>query len=713
MKFSFTLLKKLVPAVKNKKDLINKLNLHFFEAEDAAGDVLDVSIPPNRFSDAASHFGIGREIAAILGVRYKEVLLPKYKEARLPKIKIVVEDKNLCPRYTAQYFENIKIGPSPKWMQKILIDCGLRPINNVVDIMNYAMLETGQPLHAFDYDKITNIVVRRAKKGEKITTLEDKTYELNENILVIATSESLRQSASSPRQSAALAIAGIKGGKKAEVDKNTKRIVVEAANFNGVNIYKSSKTLKLSTDASLRFSHNISPELTIIGINRANKLLQEVIGAKTTRPVIDVNYTQPRKKIIKFNLEKFNKFIGTDLDIRTCQKYLQRLGFKITPIPRGLDQRALRRSLADQPESATGPRKSALSPHKSALLVEVPPLRRDIEIFEDLTEEIIRLYGFNRLKSISPHLHLHPSGFEDRIVLKDKIRKVLAAAGLSEVYNYSFISESDLTFGSGWKDEVIELENPISNQLKYLRPSLAPYLVKNINSNFRFFDEVRIFEIGKIFYRISEKLTLGIALASKKDKQVFFELKGIIEQLFKKVGLVSYLMPEPGEEDWIKVFTNNFLISGEILKIESDGETIGYLGRINKELVSNYEGVLVEIDLDALLKLVEEEHEYLPLPKYPSVMRDISILIAPTIRVAEIMQAIQEVDLKYIEDVDLIDEYDLQESEKRKVESKKTRSLTFRIIFQAEDRTLTDKEVNKEMEKITKMLKSKFRAIIR
>ncbi len=712
MKFSFTLLKKLVPAinphtkrglasltqknkyprygvgVKNKKDLINKLNFHFFEAEDLGGDVLDISIPPNRFSDAASHFGIAKEISAILGVKLRishgsgiksRITRGSARDQQLRSASdqcfdISIKDKNLCPRYTAQYFENIKIGPSPKWMQKILIDCGLRPINNVVDIMNYAMLETGQPFHAFDFDKITNIAVRRAKKGEKITTLEDKTYELNEDILVIADSKE------------PIAIAGIKGGKKAEVDKNTKRIIVESANFNGVNIYKSSKLLKFSTDASLRFSHNISPELTIFGINRVSQLLQEVIGAKAD-PVIDVNFTKPRKRIIKFDLEKFNKFIGTDLDIKTCQKYLNRLGFKM-----------------------------------AGDLVEVPLLRQDIEIFEDLAEEIIRLYGYNRLKSIPPHIHLHLSGFEDQIVLKDKIKKVLAAAGLSEIYNYSFISESDLTFGSSWKDKVIELENPISNQLKYLRPSLAPHLIKNINSNFRFFKEVRIFEIGHVFTRINadqkkdqrvirgsladprESAMLGIALASKNKKgEIFFELKGVIEQLFKKIGLVSYLMPEQGEGDWIKVFTDNFLISGEILKIESDGETIGYLGRINKELVSNYEGVLVEIDLDALLKLVEEEHEYLPLPKYPSVMRDISILVEPTIRVGEIMQEIQSIDFRYVEDVDLIDEYDYQSK----------RSLTFRIIFQAEDRTLTDKEVNKEMEKITKMLKSKFRAIIR
>ena len=804
MKFSYTLIKKLAPAIKNKKELIEKLNLHFFEAEDGGGDFLDISIPANRFSDAASHWGIAREISAILGIKSR---IPRGSEIK-PRIsrgsvffKVEIKDKELCPRYTAQYFENIKIKPSPKWMQKILIDCGLRPINNVVDIMNYVMLETGQPLHAFDYDKITQtnadgtqtnadsqresalIVVRKAKKGEKITTLDNKTYELDENILVIADGSresaiSPRKSASSPRESAILAIAGIKGGKKAEVDKNTKRIIVEAANFNGVSIYKSSKILKLTTDAALRFSHNLSPELTIIGISRSGQLLQEIAGAKAG-PLIDLNFTKSSKKIIKFDTFRFNKFTGFNLDSKTCQKYLKLLGFKITRLPRGPEAEG--GALADLMTRNT----RGSSQHQSVFLVEVPSLRQDIENFADLTEEIMRLYGYNQLKSIPPHIYLHPSGFEDQIILRDKIKKVLVAAGLSEVYNYSFIGDDDAEKFFRVDPRVhpresalIELENPISNQFKYLRPSLVPHLIRNINSNFRFFDEVKIFEIGHTFTRIDadnkqistdkisvdqrrylrESASLGIALASKKKKggtslpgeHVFFELKGLLEELFKKIGLVSYLMPEPEEGDWVKIFTDNFLIPGEILKIESDGETIGYLGRINKELINNYEGALAEINLDALLKLVEEEHEYLPLPKYPSVMRDISILVEPDVRVGEIMQAIQltrsstdytRTDKEkgprkfvlsprksvLIEDVDLIDEYEYKTPIPRKSDQRSIRgsladqresainrrSLTFRIVFQAKDRTLTDEEVNKEMEKIAKMLKTKFRAIIR
>jgi phenylalanyl-tRNA synthetase beta chain len=788
MKFSYTLIKKLVPAIRSKNELIEKLNFHFFEAGDIGGDTLDISIPPNRFSDAASHWGIAREISAILGIKSR---IPRGSEIK-PRIsrgsaffKVEIKDKELCPRYTAQYFENVTIKSSPKWMQKILLDCGLRPINNVVDIMNYVMLETGQPLHAFDYDKLTTnnqqpttiIIVRRANKGEKITTLDDITYELDENILVIADSS---------RESAILALAGIKGGKKAEVDENTKRIIVESANFDGANIYKSSKILKLTTDASLRFSHNLSPELTIIGINRAGQLLQEIAGAKSGS-LVDVNFTKSSKKIIKFDINHFNKFTGLDLDTKTCQKYLQLLGFKITQTNADYTQTNAEINKAQtnadytqtnaeksQRESAFSQREFASSQRESVFLVEVPPLRQDVENFSDLVEEVIRLYGYNQLKSIPPRIYLHPSGFEDQIILRDKIKKVLVAAGLSEVYNYSFIGDADLrglnadprgksqhqSELSPCQSVLIELENPISNQFKYLRPSLSPHLIRNINSNFRFFEEVKIFEIGHVFtqkrgahadlitriargsspresmsglrksaFSPCESAFLGIALASKKKKggtslpgeHVFFELKGLLEELFKKIGLVSYLMPEPKEGDWVKTFTDNFLIPGEVLKIESDGEVIGYLGRVDKELVENYEAALAEINLDALLKLVEEEHEYLPLPKYPSVMRDISILVEPTTRVGEIMQAIQlmtriprESKIKrgsladqyqpaFIEDVDLIDEYEYQSK----------RSLTFRIVFQAEDRTLTEKEVNEEMERIIKMLKNKFKAIIR
>ncbi|TRZ64019.1 MAG: phenylalanine--tRNA ligase subunit beta, partial [Spirochaetia bacterium] len=562
--------------------------------------------------------------------------------------------------------------------------------------------------HAFDYDKIaqSQIIVRRAKKEERIVSLDDKNYELNKNILVIADAKNL------------LAIAGIKGGKTAEVGINTKRIIVEAANFAGANIYRASKSLKLATDASLIFSHNISPVLAEIGLNRAKQLLEEIAGAKAGKAV-DVNYAKPGKRVIKFDVEKFKKLIGVDLNIRACADYLDKLGFEIIQNTKYKIQ--------------------------NTFFVNVPAWRCDVSIFEDLAEEIARLYGYNKLKSQPPKIHIHPSGFEDQIILKDKIRKILTGFGFDEVLNYSFIGENDLNRNPAWKNKLLELENPISGQAKYMRPSLVPNLVKNIDSNFRFFDDIKIFEIGKVFYlsnkhkyltnntnsirgirnQISENSQLGILIASKKDKQVFFELKGAIENMFKGVGLIDYMMPEPAKGDCINDFTGN-LIPSEILKIESDGKTIGYLGRVD---YSGAEAVLAEINLDILLELIEEEHEYRPLPKYPSIMRDVSVLVNPAVKVGEMMRLIQQSDLKYIEDVDLIDEYDYARTnaddtrtntEKRPCksvsspcESVSKRSLTFRIIFQAEDRTLKEKEASDEMEKIKKLLKSKFGAEIR
>lgn len=682
MKFSFPLIKKLVPAVKNKKELIEKLNLHSFEAVDAGGDVFDVSIAPNRFSDAASHWGMAREISAILGVKSRigrgsEIAArsargsardQRFSSAAVPRIEVAIKDKNLCPRYAVRYFENIKVGPSPKWIQKTLTDCGLRPINNVVDIMNYAMLETGQPLHAFDYDKIAGakIIVRRAKKEEKITTLDEKTYNLGENVLLIADPKRI------------LAIAGIKGGKYAEVGKNTKRIIVEAANFDSVSIYKSSRFLKLTTDASLRFSHNISSNLVPLGLNRAAELLKDVAGAKAGQ-TIDVNSVKPARKIIKFDPERYERFIGIKLESRKIGDYLEQLGFKMVET------------------------KNSKLKTKNSFLVEVPPLRQDIETFEDLAEEVTRLYGYNNVKSAPPHIHIIPSGFEDQIILKDKIRGILLKMGLNEVYNYSFISKNNgekFVFGK----ELVELENPISNEFYYLRPSLAIGFLKNAENNFKFSDEVRIFEIGKTFTKenknkITERLVLGIALASK-NKETFFELKGLIGELFRKCGLVDYLIAELGtkENDWVKDFTKEYLDKETALKIESGNIVFGYLGQLKTGL-SKWKMNLFEIDLDILLKLVAEEHEFRPLPKYPSIMRDISMTVPEGVRVGNIMQAIQEFDLKNIEDVDLIDEYE--------------NGLTFRIVFQAEDRTLTDQEVNQKTKKIENLLRSKFKVKIR
>lgn len=686
MKFSYTFLKQLVPAIKNKNELIEKLTMHAFEAEDAAGDAVEVKLPPNRYSDAGGHWGLARDISAVYGKTLKFQNTKPGSKIQSVKSNFQIKiDNNFCPRYTGQYFENIKIGPSPKWMQKILADCGSQSINAIVDIMNYVMLETGQPLHAFDYDKIEsksreskNIYIRRARKNEKITTLDNREIMMSEDNLIIADDKE------------ALAIAGIKGGKKAEIDKNTKRIIVEAANFDAANIYQSSRRLNLTTDASFRFSHSLSPESTMLALNRAGELLQKFAQA-SPGAIKDIYPKKQPKKIIRFGIDEFNKFVGLNFGLNTAKDYLISLGFVV----KKSDSRFL--------------------------TVEVPSLRLDIENTHDLFEEIVRLYGYDNLKPFAPSVHLRPTGFEDSIVLKDKIRNVLSGWAINETQNYSFISqsESDRYFShfcgstenkSQYHSQLVELENPFSAEFQYLRPCLAVNLIKNVIFNSRLEEEISYFEIGDIFFqrKLSDKPTetptLGIIMASK-NKETFFHLKGVVVELLKKIGVVDYLLAPAGGDNWVKEMAGGYLEINNSLKIEVGNQSvIGYAGKLKKHAgLENWHASVLELDIKKLLDYVSGENEYRPLPKYPSVMRDISVLAGSSEKAGDIMSSIQEENLQYIDDVDFIDEY----------QKNGRRSLTFRIVFQAEDRTLTDKEVNDYIERIQIMLVKKFKVAIR
>lgn len=663
MKFSYTLLKKLVPSIKSPKQLMEALTFHAFEVERVDGDTIDISIPANRYSDAASHRGIAQIVSAIFSGKLLEPKVADLKSQKnSQKFNVDTVSSKLCQRYSGLYAEIPKIADSPKWMQEILISCGLRPINNVVDVMNYVMLEVGQPMHVFDYDelgesrkrKARSIIIRTSKNGEEIETIDGGKYDLGVNDLIIAD------------QKGSLAIAGIKGGKRAEVTSKTKRIIVEAANFDSISVYKTSRRLNLFTDASARFSHGLSSALVEKGIKRAAQLLKEVCGAKLG-DWVDVNYVKPSKAIIKFDAERFNKLTGLNLSEKTCFEYLKKLGFQV----RGK-------------------------------FVEPPLERTDVAIFEDLAEEIVNLYGYDQLPSAVPHALLIPSGAEDQIVLKDKIRSILIGFGLSEVYNYSFIGKADAkdakkdapptewaslaSVGGNDAKTTIELENPISEDKKYLRPGLVAGLLKNTEDNLRFFEAVRVFEIGRAFWKeknaVKEKPILGIA-AGGKISGAFLELKGIIDQLLRGVGLTSF----------------DFLPYEWGVRVESDHRVLGYVKFVDERAVA-------EIDLDELLQVAVEEREYWPLPKFPSVVRDLSFVVDSEIRIAPIQNVIENAS-HLLDDVDLLDWYeDPKLGPNRK-------SLTFRLVFQAEDRTLTDEEIGKEMGKTINALRTKFEIEIR
>lgn len=665
MKFSFSLIKKFAPGKYSKDALIEGLNTYSFEAVDLGGDILEV---PNtsiarRFSSAASHLGVAREASAIFDTEFIDPTLKNIKFDLKDKgiFKVGIKEKGLCPRYSATYVTDVKVGPSPEWLKDALETSGSRSINNVVDIMNYVMLEVGQPLHAFDADKVTGgIIIRRAKKEEEIETIDEKKFKLSQDVLVIAD------------ENHPLAIAGIKGGKYSEVSLKTTRLLVESANFEGVGIYKSSRKLDLRTDASIAFSHNLSPELVGLGMNRALVLLKEICGAKIYRTE-DIYPKKQPKRIIKLDIPKIEKIIGITIKRTEVVSILSKLDFKI-----------------------------------SKNIITAPAIRNDIEIIEDVAEEIVRFKNFNKLPAAAPKVYLGVGSEDEPVIIRDKIRKYLCAAGYSEVYNYSFISkpQSDLAPATvlGLRRSV-SLANPLSVDFAYLRNSLAPNLEKNLNDNLRFYDEVRIFEIGRVFggaseqnaeprselcsgtgdnSKILEKPVLGVSIYGKDG---FLELKGIIDGLFGSLGLVDWFMPDLN-------FECGLLDGNSAVRIEmGDHSVLGYIGVLR----GSKNAAVLELDLERLVKAVVEEKEYEPISKFPSIDRDISILVATTVRVGDILEIIQGVEPEHVNDVDLMDFY-----EDEKFGGKK--SLTFRIVFQAKDRTLTDAEVDKEIQKIIKVL---------
>src|SRR3989344_1276338 len=516
------------------------------------------------------------------------------------------------------------------------------------------MGEIGQPMHAFDAALVAGpIQIRYAKKGEEIKTIDGQDVLLSAADLVIADDKG------------PLAIAGVKGGKRAEINPYTQKIIVESASFEPTGIYKTSRAVNLITDASSRFSHGLSPALTEVALNRAAELLKEICKAKMGEWT-DVVVTAQPKLVLKFDTAEFNRLTGLALKDAEAFDYLKRLGFGV-----------------------------------KGRLVEVPATRTDIAIHADLVEEIINLYGYENLPDAAPIVPILPAKEEDRVIIKDKIRNTLQSFGMSEVYNYSFVSRKDLTKYADPKWwGAVPLRNPISSDYQYLRPDLFVEMARNLEDNFRYYNAVRIFEIGKIFIdlngRLEERMNLGMAIGFKKPAfagEAFLEIKGATDQLMRDLGIVDYFFKEEKKE--MKIFEPGH---GSISVEDGNNRVIGRIGivRDNPTCAFSY------LKLDRILKLAMEEKEYEPLPKYPTIMRDLSLLVPNDVRVNELMESMENAAPDYLDDVDLLDYY---QDEKLKEGSK---SLTFRLIFFADDRTLTDKEVGAEMEKVINALHGKF-----
>ena len=680
--------------------LAEVLTMHFAEVENinkkGRDFVLDINIRPNRAGDCFSHWGVARECAAILKSKLNlPISLLKENQAIKAKdfIKIQVKDKKACPRYTARVITGVKVGPSSEWMKKRLALCGLQSINNIVDIANYVMLETGQPLHAFDARKLkgNKIIVRFAKKGEKIFTLDEQKFTLDKNVLVIADEKS------------PVAIAGIKGGKGPGIDKKTKTIVLESANFEAKIIRQGSKILNLKTDASHRFEHGIDPNLTEIAINRAAQLIQKFAKGKIAKGLVDAYPKKIKPRKIRLNIDYVEKLLGIKIPKKEIKSILVGLGFEVFQVS------------------------------SSRFQVRVPTRRLDVSIQEDLIEEIGRIYGYEKIPSVLPSASMIPPQKNLEIFWEEFTKDILKENGFTEVLNYSFINQKNKqifsyetkittrTKGFLKIKELLEIENPISAEYQYLAPSLIPNLLNNVKDNFRFFDEIKIFEMGKIFKRFQvssskfqavEKMALTGLIAQKHEKgnESFYRLKGVIDTLLEKIGIsdswYDEYKPTP-EQSKILCWT-----LGKCAEIKIGNQEIGFLGEIAPKILKELKiksptliqgggkgrVVLFDIDFEKLQQVCSEECEYRPVSPYPAAIRDLAVLVPMATKVVQVLNIINQAGGKLVRDVDVFDIYEGEELPQGK------KNFAFHIIYQAEDKTLTSKEIDAVHKKIVKAI---------
>lgn len=641
------------------------------EVMDLAKASIDFEITSNR-PDCLSIIGIARETAATLGIDYKTPSTDytvENNENINNSLKVEVKDE-LCRRYMARGVKNVKIAPSPSWMQERLLDAGVKPINNIVDITNFVMIELGQPMHAFDRKQISSntIVVERAKNGEKFITLDGEERELNEEILNIKDGDKT------------IALAGIMGGLNSEVKDDTTEIVFECANFDGTNIRVSSKKLNLRTEASGKFEKDLDPNAVEIAMNRACHLIQKLGAGEVMEGTIDIYPNKKETHIVEVDSKWVNKFLGTDLSKNEMKNLLDRL------------------------ELAT-------EINEDTLIITVPTFRCDINIKEDIAEEIARIYGYNNIKATTPSVETLKGGKNPKQLLQDKIVDTLIASGLNQSIAYSFVSpkvfdkilipqESDLR-------KVVTIRNPLGEDYSIMRTTSIPSMMESLSRNYsRSNSEVRLFEIGKVYIPHEdenelpeERNIISLGMYGNVD---YLDLKGVVENILDTLGITKVKFQRESE--------NPSFHPGKTAALYIKKDFIGVVGEVHPDVAENYEVdercYVAELNMDVLFKYAQTEKKYVELPKFPAVTRDIAILVDRDILVQEIEDTIKNQGGKLLESVKLFDVY----QGKQIPEDKK--SIAYALVYRG-DRTLTDKDVNKVHDKIIRALEHKLGAELR
>lgn len=644
-------------------DAIEALGLHDV--------VFEYEITSNRV-DCYSVLGIAREAAATFDRKFVPPVIRKTgnSEDVNTMINVEVEAKDLCPRYCARMVKNIKLGPSPEWMQRRLAASGIRPINNIVDVTNYVMEEYGQPMHAYDYDKIADhkIIVRRAHDGEKFQTLDGQERTLDSQILMICDGEK------------EVGLAGIMGGENSKVTDDVNTILLEAACFDGTNIRLSSKRIGLRTDASGKFEKGLDPYNAEDAINRACELIEEMGAGEIVGGMVDIFPEKPEKKRIPFEPDKYNKLLGTDISAGDMLKYFDRLELKYD---------------------------------KDDNMIEIPSFRQDLIRTCDMAEEVARYYGYDKIPMTLPDGASEGGELSFKLTVEKVAREVAQFCGFSQSMNYSFESpkafDKLLIENDSELRNAITIMNPLGQDFSIMKTQALNGMMTSLSTNYnRKNRNVRLYEIGNIYIPKSLPLTelpderTQFTLGMYGDGD-FFTMKGVVEEFFDQVGLKGSITYDPSDK-------KPYLHPGRQADIVYDGEKVGFLGEVHPQVCENYnigERVyFADIDMPYIVAKADFDKKYEGIAKFPASERDISLVVDRDVLVGTMEEAIRKKGGKLLESCSLFDIYEGNQVGEGK------KSVAFNLIFRAKDRTLSDTEVNELMDKILAEL-NKLGAVLR
>jgi phenylalanyl-tRNA synthetase beta chain len=648
---------------------------------DYMGDViLDLEVTPNR-PDCLSVIGVAREIAALTG---QEVRLPdtNYDETGTPiegQLAVEIIAPDLCPRYSASLITGVKVAPSPHWLQQRLLAGGMRPINNVVDITNFVMLEYGEPLHAFDYSQIRGkkIIVRRAEETEVLVTLDGNRRQLSHDMLVIADTER------------AVAVAGVMGGADSEMTERTTSIVLEAANFNPASIYHTGTTLGIPSEARMRFERGISPELTIPALKRATRLIIELASGQVAKGIVDAYPGKKEAKPILLSKGELKRQLGVNFSIKQVKEALTSLGFDCQPA------------------------KSA-----SEISVTAPYWRSDINLVEDLVEEVARIIGYDQIPVTMPGGEVPRQNPAPILGFKEKVRQSLTGYGFYEVINYSLTSldllNRLLPQPHPLQPEPLRVVRPMSAEQEYLRPSLRANLLAALEANRRHEESsIRLFELGRVYQPRPNELPeepemLCALMAGPRFDQSwhgggepvdFFDAKGVAEGLLGRLGVKADFAPEDDES----------LHPARQAAIVVEGKRVGVVGELHNKVAEAFDLAepvyLFEMNLIELLPFILEHKLFQPVSRFPAVVRDIALVVDSGVTNRQVVDIINGFPL--VTQVSLFDLYTGGKLPQGK------KSMAYRITFQSSSHTLTDEAVNKVQQQIIDKLAKELGATLR